>query len=298
MELASQHNFALPGVRVDGSGQSLCAGSSVELCSIINIRSLPCSMDCAFCGQNRHSQLPGSALMEEGDLLARIGALAATPVAHIGLVATGGAMGARELQQLCGILEKVPWEIMPKLCVSLGRLPISALRRLKDLGIRRYHHNLETSREFYPHICTTQSWEQRAETVASALASGLEVCSGALFGIGESWADRSSLAQSLKELGIKYIPLNFLNPRPNTALSNRPPLAADEALRIIGLFRQLLPEATLRVCGGRSIVLGKRQKEIFPWGANALMTGDYLTTKGEALAADLRMLQELGLVPA
>lgn len=236
-------------------------------------------------------------MLPEEHLLARIASLAATPVAHIGLVATGGALGGHDLDNLCRTLEHLPLNVLHRICLSLGRLQPSQLRRLRDLGIRRYHHNLETSREFYPHICTSQAWDERAQTVENAIATGLEVCSGFLSGLGESWQDRISLARSLANLGVKFIPMNFLHPQPGTALGGRPPLAAGEALRIIGLFRCLLPEATLRVCGGRPITFGSRQAEMFLWGANALMTGDYLTTRGQALQEDLRLLAEHGLKP-
>lgn len=298
MGLTPDEFLALPPGQARNHARQLTAQgfrSRVELCSIINIRSRPCAMDCAFCSQNRHSNACGHDLLPEDELLRRVAAIAATPVSHIGLVSTGRALGERDLASLCRILEKAPPQTLPRICLSLGRLSPEQLRRLRDLGIRRYHHNLETGKDFYPRICTTQTWEQRAQTVANALNAGLEICSGALFGLGESWRDRIALAGSLLELGVKYIPLNFLHPQPGTALGRRQPLATDEALRIIGLFRHMLPKATLRVCGGRPITFGERQGEIFSWGANALMTGDYLTTSGQALHDDLRMLSELAL---
>ncbi len=167
---------------------------------------------------------------------------------------------------------------------------------LKNCGIRRLHHNLETSSDFYRQVCTSQSWKARRDTVLRALETDLEVCCGGLFGMGESWQNRIDLALELAAMGVQNIPLNFLHPQADSPLGNRQPMPANEALRTIAIFRHILPKATLRVCGGRPICLGQRQDEMFGAGANALMSGNYLTTKGIGLARDLEMLENLGFV--
>lgn len=269
-------------------------GDNVELCAIINIRSGHCGMDCKFCIQNRHSDFSGYPLLSETELLKRIETLAQQPVAHIGLVSAGGAIDGNDFDSLCRVLNRLDPNVCKRICLSLGRISRSQMQTVHQLGIRRYHHNLETSPAFYPHICTTQTWQQRADTVENAKKAGLEVCTGALFGLGESWKDRIALARVLRERDIEFIPLNFLHPQPGTPLASREALPADDALRIIAIFRHLLPRSTLRVCGGRPITFGSREEEIFAAGANALMTGDYLTTKGHALQNDLQLLNKAG----
>jgi len=166
---------------------------------------------------------------------------------------------------------------------------------LKNAGLTRYHHNLETSESFYPHICSTQSWRDRYDTIRLAKESGLETCSGALFGMGESWQDRAELAVTLGELGVNSVPINFLHAHSGTPLETQTPLTSDEALRIIALFRYLLPTTTIRICGGRPKILADKQSQMFAAGANAMMTGNYLTLNGFSPESDRQMLEQLGL---
>lgn len=272
-------------------------GRTVELCAIINARSGDCSMDCRFCSQSRRNTTPVAVfpLLERDVLRDRIRTLAALPVRHIGLVTSGGALQGAELERLTAVAAHVAPGLNGRLCASLGRLAGPDLERLRAAGLARFHHNLETSERFYPEVCTTQRWEDRLHTVRRARAAGLEICCGGLFGMGERWEDRIDFALRLRAEGVNNIPLNFLHPHPGTPLGHLPSLGADEALRIIAVFRHILPRATLRVCGGRPLVLGKRQEEIFAAGANALMTGDYLTTAGRALDDDLAMIRAQGL---
>lgn len=267
-------------------------GRSVRLCAIINIRSGHCGMDCHFCAQNRHNPAPqqGFPLLADDVLRERVLALAATPVRRIGLVASGAALDGEDFERVMHFVAGLPAPVRGRLCASFGRLDARRMERLAQAGIGRYHHNLETSERWYPHICTTQRWEQRRETARRALAAGLSLCCGGIFGLGESWEDRISLAFTLRDLGVAHVPLNFLHPQPGTPLAKRVPLAPEEALRIIAVFRHVLPQAALRVCGGRPLALGARQGEMFAAGANALMTGDYLTTRGESLHDDLALI--------
>ncbi|MDR2572806.1 MAG: biotin synthase BioB [Desulfovibrio sp.] len=275
-------------------------GRKVHLCAIINARSGNCPMDCRFCAQSRHNKT-GTAVFEllpSDELRTRILALARTPAAKIGLVTSGAMLSGKEFGRLCEVARSLPIEVLPRICLSLGRLEESQMTELASIGIRRYHHNLETAESYYPSICSTQTWRQRRDTIERAMRAGMEVCAGGLFGLGESWGQRLELAFSLDELGVRHIPLNFLNPHKHTPLALRPPLETEEALRIIAIFRHILPEAALRICGGRPLVLGERQKDMFGAGANALMTGDYLTTPGYGMKDDLAMLASLGLEPA
>ena len=272
-------------------------GKRVELCAIINARSGNCSMDCRFCSQSRHNPTHVAVfpLLEKAILRERLALLADQPVRHVGIVTSGGALAGEEFERLRQLIAACPPELRTKTCASLGRLSLAQLQQLHDAGLPRFHHNLETDEAYYPQVCTTQRWQERLATTRNVRAAGLALCSGGLFGMGETRHDRINFALRLRDEGAENVPLNFLYPHPHTPLGKQAPLSASEALRIIAVFRHILPQATLRVCGGRPLVLGQRQQELFAAGANALMTGDYLTTQGEGLASDVRMIEALGL---
>ena len=238
-------------------------GASVHLCAIINIRSGKCVMDCHFCAQSSHHPAPGVAfpLLDDALLEERIRVLAASPVRRIGLVASGAALDGEDFERVLRVVAALPDAVKSRLCASFGRLDAARMARLLAAGITRYHHNLETSERHYPRICSTQGWEERRDTAARAQASGMSLCCGGIFGLGETWEDRIDLAFTLRRLGVRHV----------------------------------LPRARLRVCGGRPLVLGARHGEMFAAGVNALMTGDYLTTSGEALNHDLELSAESGM---
>lgn len=278
-------------------------GKHIELCAIINARCGNCDMDCLFCVQSRHStaHVEKFPLMNDELLSQRILALAATPVRHIGIVTSGGTLPSRDvkrLQSLCASLVQEYPRLRGRLCGSLGKLDSEAMLSLQYAGINRIHHNLECSEQFYATICTTQKWSQRMATIERAASNGLEVCAGGLFGLGENWQDRIDLALALNTQGVKNVPLNFFVARQGTPMANTTPLTPQEALRIIALFRHLMPTATLRICGGRPQILKNQQHRIFYAGANALMTGDYLTTHGYDTHHDITMIAEQGFVVA
>ncbi len=272
-------------------------GKGVELCAIINARSGHCDMNCAFCSQSRFhgAAAPVFDLLSPSELLERLAVLKDFPLKRVGLVTSGGALQEADVHSLATTLRLLPEFWQGRVCGSLGRLSENALQEIKEAGLTRYHHNLETSAAYYPRICSTQKWAERLATVQRAHTVGLSVCAGGLLGLGESWEDRIDFAFTLREQGISHVPINFLYAHKGTPLQHMPPLSADEALRSIALFRHILPTATLRICGGRGHVLGARQEHIFAAGANALMTGNYLTTKGMGIEEDCRMIEALGL---
>lgn len=278
-------------------------GNKVELCAIINAKSGNCGMNCRFCSQSSHSttNVDTFPLLGDAELRRHVDALRPYPVKRCGIVTSGAALAGGELDRLIGYIGEQNREAPQgglTLCASLGRLPLRDLARLRRAGLGRYHHNLESSEGFYPSLCTTQRWQDRAATVRAAKEAGLEVCCGGLFGTGESWADRVAFAFELHGLGVDNIPINFLHPHPGTPLAAQSLLSPEEALRIVAVFRHILPSATLRICGGRTTVLAGREDELFRAGANALMTGNYLTTKGQGVEHDLAMLARLGLEAA
>ncbi len=271
--------------------------NKVNLCVIINARSGACVEDCRYCSQSAHNDSPVEIydLLPEEKIVGEAKKLSASGAKNYGVVTSGATVEGEDLNKLCETLGKIPAESGLQPCASLGRFNEEKLTKLKNAGLARYHHNLETSKNFYPEICTTHDWSERVDTVRAAFAAGLDVCSGGLFGLGESWEDRIDLAITIRELGVKNVPLNFLHSHPGTPMANHPPLTTDEALRIIAVYRHLLPDATLRVCGGRPKILNERQGEIFAYGANAMMTGNYLTTSGITPEKDLEMIKSLGL---
>lgn len=274
-------------------------GDEIEFCSIVNVKSGLCSMDCRFCAQSRHYETSGPVypLLDVETLRRETETPWNQGVHRVGWVAGGGAVDDADLTDIVKATSSLSFS--GRICASLGRLSKNALEKLRDAGFTRYHHNLETSERFYPEICTTQRWRDRFETVRRAKTLGLEVCCGALFGLGETWKDRIDLASALKELEVDSVPVNFLSPVAGTPLgekfSNTPPLSSDEALRIVALLRILLPETSIRICGGRPGTLGNRQSELFDAGADALMTGDYLTTTGYSIQSDREMIRNAGL---
>ena len=219
-----------------------------------------------------------------------------TAVHNVGIVISGVAIGGDdELDIICRVIGEIQRELPLEICASLGELSLDKARRLKQAGLKRYHHNLETSERFYPRLCSSYDYRKKLETIENAREAGLEVCCGGIFGVGEEWEDRLELAFTLRKLDPDSAPINFLRPVPGTPLENVEPLSPLEALRIIALFRFVLPQKTIKVCGGREHVLGDMQSWMFYAGANGAILGNYLTTSGRSVAEDLAMVKNLGL---
>lgn len=273
-------------------------GARVSLCVIINAKSGMCSEDCAFCSQAATSRAssPRYPLLGRDELVAAAQHAAAAGAARFSLVTSGrGLVSRREQEAVLEALTAIRRTTSIQVCVSLGIVDQEFLEELKAAGVYRYHHNLETAASFFPRICTTHTFAERVATIEAAQQAGLQVCGGGIFGLGESIAQRWELAQSLKELAVEAIPLNFLHPLPGTALEARSHLAPLEALQTIVAFRLFFPDRSLIICGGRQVTLRSLAPLIFAAGADALMTGDYLTTKGRLPEEDKQMLEDLGL---
>jgi biotin synthase len=275
-------------------------GSKVELCWIINAKSGDCGQDCAFCSQSaRHkTDIPRYPLVSADDMVESSRKAAKAGAYGFGIVTSGDCISTtKELDTICEAVERIKKEGLVNPDASLGRLTPYMARQLKAAGLVRYHHNLETSEGFFPKICTTHSYDDRVNTVRIAKEAGLEVCCGGLFGIGETVSDRIDLAFMLKELDVDSVPLNFLIPIAGTPLEDATPLTANEILMTIAVFRIVLPDKQIKVCAGREISLRERQRQIFQAGASGMMVGGYLTQGGNSPREDLKMLDELGLVP-
>lgn len=272
-------------------------GKTVQLCAIVNAKSGLCDMDCSFCSQSGRAstEIEQYPFMPPAELAPRMEEILENNDCRCSVVTSGGKLSSPELESLFETAKGIG---AAPLCASLGRLTAEELGKLKQSGIARFHHNLEASEGYYPKICSTQTWRQRLDTVKAAQAAGLDICSGGLFGLGESWDDRIDLALALRELAVDSVPINFLYAHQGTPLRNTKPMETAEALRIIAIYRFLLPLATLRICGGRAHILGDRQADLFAAGANGLMTGNYLTVEGSQYEADLAMIRRLGLETA
>jgi biotin synthase len=178
-------------------------------------------------------------------------------------------------------------------CGSLGALDRDQLCLLKQAGMTRYHHNVETSRRFYTHIVSTHDYDERLNTVRSAKAVGMEVCSGGIIGLGEDWDDRVAMAYTLKDLDVDSVPINILTPIPGTPLESVTRISAEDVIRTVCLYRLILKDKIIKLAAGREAVLGPDQIKGFEAGANGLIIGGYLTVKGDTLDKDQTLIQKI-----
>lgn len=264
-------------------------------CGIINAKSGRCAEDCSFCAQSSHYSTQASVypLLDITTLYKHANHLASHGVTRMGVVTSGTAPTERDFEYLCEAATLITEKLPIKLCASLGILTHEKAVRLKQAGFTSYHHNLETAASHYPKICTTHNFATRLNTVKNALAAGLRVCSGGIFGLGENWEQRIELADCLASLRVHSIPINFLMPIAGTPLEGAPPLTPTEALTIIALFRLMNPTTDIVICGGSSQTLGQWKPLFHQAGANGLMVGDYLTTKGANFLDDMALIQTL-----
>jgi biotin synthase len=273
-------------------------GRHFDSCSLINARSGRCAEDCSFCAQSAHhdGDCETYGLRTTDDILAAARSAKESGAARFCTVTSGGALSDNEFDVLLQCLEQVRSEVEIPLDASLGFLDEERALRLGAAGVTRYNHNLETSRDYYPAICTTHTFDQRVATVETVISKGFSACSGGIIGMGETPGQRLDLAFSLADLGVDCVPINILNPRPGTPLQNAEPLEPLEIMKTIALFRLILPEATIKIAGGRERNLGDFQAMALRSGANGMIIGGYLTTGGREVEDDLRMVRQAGFV--
>ncbi len=266
-------------------------------CAIINAKSGMCPEDCAFCAQSSHHNTGAQVydLLSEEALVAKGLEMAASGATNYSVVTSGTNLTGGEVKTVCKAAARLRSETDLTLCASVGLLTAGAARQLRAAGITRYHHNLETARSHFETICSTHDYDDDIETVRVAKAAGMVVCSGGIFGMGESWAQRVELAFTLRELDVDSVPINFLNPIQGTRLADHPLLPPMEALKVIALYRFIFPDKDITICGGREATLKDFQSWVFAAGANGLMVGNYLTTQGRNLEADLEMIAGMGM---
>jgi len=273
-------------------------GTGIDLCSIINAKSGRCPEHCAFCAQSAHhaTDAPVYPLVDEERIVACAKEAEAAGSHCYGIVTSGTTIRkGEELDRICRAVRRIRETTSIAPSCSLGIIDQETAVTLREAGVETYHHNLETARSFFPSICTTHDYEDDVETVRVAKRAGLTVCCGGIFGLGETAAQRIELAMTLRDLDVDSIPLNFLNPIEGTRLAGADLITPLECLKTIALFRLILPEKKIAVCGGRERNLRDLQSWIFFAGASGTMIGNYLTTTGRPAEDDWQMLKDLEL---
>lgn len=269
---------------------------SIFLCAISNISSGSCAEDCGFCTQSarhhadieRYKYKPVDQIVFEAKNASNNGAIGFC------LVTSGLGLDDKKLSFVCEAARAIKAELPDlNLIACNGIASVEQLKTLKDAGVNSYNHNLESSKNFYDKICTTHSWESRYQTCLNAKEAGLSLCSGGIFGLGESKEERTSFIQSVKSLSPDTMPLNFFIQNPALPIKATP-LSEEEALAIITEVREALPNTRLMVAGGRETTFKSEDCDIFAVGTDAIVIGDYLTTKGKLPESDLKMIERLG----
>ena len=271
-------------------------GDSVDLCAIVNAKSGACPEDCSYCAQSSRSKTETAIypLINKNAVIEKAKEARDADIKRFCIVTSGRKIGKNELKEICSMIKDIRGiGLLP--CSTLGLLNKDELKLLKDSGLERYHHNLETSERFFPEICRTHTYSDKLKTIDAAIAVGLSVCSGGIFGIGETWEDRIDMAFTLKKLPIASVPINYLIPVKGTPLEEQDMLNPFEALKIVSLYRFILPQKEIRICGGRMQVLGEFNSMVFMAGADSLLTGNYLTTTGRTFSDDQLLIKDYGL---
>ena len=270
-------------------------GNAFDMCSIINGKSGKCPEDCKYCAQSSHYSADTAVypLLSTDEILREAKANAADGILRFSIVTSGKRLSDQEVEQVCDSFRKIRETCGISLCASMGLLSQKQFKMLKSAGVVRYHNNLETSRRFFPHICTTHTYEDKIQAIRDARESGLTVCSGGIIGLGETMEDRIDMALTLRDLQIRSVPINVLNSIPGTPLEHNAPLPEDEVCRTAAIFRFLLPDSILRMAGGRGL-MEDQGRRVFRSGANGAITQNMLTTGVIAVREDRQLAEELG----
>jgi biotin synthase len=272
-------------------------GETVDICSIVNAKSGACSENCSYCAQSVYhaTSAPVYPLISVDRITEAAISSKRNGAKRFCIVTSGRGIDSHaDLETIAEGIRRVR-EIGLSPCATLGTLTRDQLSYLKNAGLQRYHHNIETSREYFSQICTTHGFDERLEVLINARSLGLSACSGGILGMGESMDDRIKMAFTLREIDVDSVPINFLMPILGTPLESVTPITPLEALHSLALFRLILPKKEIRVCAGRGTTLGQLHPLIFAAGADGFMIGNYLTTSGLDPEEDLKMLRDLGL---
>ena len=271
-------------------------GGEVDLCALVNAKAGQCAEDCKFCSQSGHyaTDISTYPLMDADQIVERAKQAKEFGAKRFCIVTATRGLSDRDLPMLCEAVRRVKEEVGLVPECSLGFVTDDQLEQLKTAGMTRYNHNLETAESHFPNICTTHTYQERLDTLKQLRRRGLEICSGGILGLGESRTERIQLAFTLAELEVECAPINVLNPRPGTPLESSAAPDPMEVVKTIAVFRFILPRAKLELGGGREVNLRDFQSMAFLAGANSLIIGGYLTTRGRQPAQDVQLLKDLG----
>ncbi|MFL8675667.1 biotin synthase BioB [Clostridioides sp. GD02404] len=271
-------------------------GRRVDLCTIMNAKSGKCSEDCKFCAQSSHYKtgVDEYSLLEYNEILRRAKEMESKGVHRFSLVTSGKGMTGKEFNDILNIYEGLRENTNLKLCASLGIIDYEQAKKLKLVGVTTYNHNVETSKDNFDNICTTHTYQDRIRTIKEAKRAGLDVCVGGIIGMNESKGQRLQMAFEIRELNVKSIPINILNPIKNTPMEAYDILEPMEILKTTAVFRFIIPNVYIRYAGGRLSLKGY-DKIGFNGGINSAIVGDYLTTVGNGIENDKKMIIEQGL---
>jgi len=270
-------------------------GNRVILNFLMNAKSGRCAEDCAYCSQagTATSEIPRYSMLDSDEIFAGAQQAAERQAATYCIVIARRSPTATELDRIADVVPRIKAAFGLHICTSVGLLSSEQAARLKACGVDRVNHNLNTSRRFYPEICTTHGYDDRVETLRAVRDAGLEVCSGGIIGMGETDKDIVDLALQLGALEAESVPVNFLIPITGTRLKPQPPVSPRYCLRVLALFRLANPKCELRIGAGRELRLGSLQP-LGLYAANSVFVGDYLTTKGQPPQEDYQMIEDLG----
>lgn len=272
-------------------------GNRVRCCSIVSAKTGRCSEDCAFCSQSAHfkTHVDGLSVLGPDEVFDAAMEAADNGAESFGIVNSGYGPTDAEVEHWGQVAQRIAETGRVRACASLGVISPQQAQRLAEFGVQRYNHNLQTSRKHFPNIIKTHSYDERLGALRSLKEAGISLCSGALFGMGETWQDRLELAFELRELEVEVVPLNFLIAIDGTPLEGSDPLPAIQCLKIIAVYRFCLPRQEIKIAGGREKNIGDMQHLIFNAGADSFLIGNYLTTYGRPADEDRKMVSDLGL---
>ena len=270
-------------------------GNQVQLYFLMNAKSGLCPEDCGYCSQSKVSEaeIPVYNLLSRDKLLEGARLAAERKARTYCIVISARGPNEREMRAVTTIVPEIKERFPLKICACLGLLTPEQAAELKECGVDRVNHNLNTSESFYGDICSTHTFADRLATLHAVRDAGMEMCSGGIIGMGERREDVVDLAMTLRDLGVQSIPVNFLNPIDGTPLAGRSDLNPRYCLKVLAMFRLVNPDREIRIAGGRELHLGSLQP-LGLYAANSIFVGDYLTTKGQAPEADYQMIRELG----
>jgi biotin synthase len=272
-------------------------GDSTDMCSLVNAKSGGCAEDCGFCAQSRYAEAdtPMHAMMDPEQILEHAKAAEAAGAHRFCMVTQGQGLSKRDFAKILEGARLVADQTNLKRCASIGHMSVERARQLREAGIQRVHHNVESARSYYPEVSTTVRYEGRLRTIDAVKEAGLETCVGGILNLGESARQRVEMAFELSEINPTSVPINLLNPRTGTKFGDRDLMDAWEVVKWVAIFRLIIPGALFRLCGGRVENLGDLQPLAVKAGLNGVMMGNFLTTLGAEPAEDREMFTDLGL---